>query len=162
METEDRLFLSLSGRGAELWNAPEPIFGANVEGAFPDSTDDLKEAARCLALERGTAAIFHLMRATEGAVKVLGAKLGATVLNANGEALPWGVLVSNIKPKIDALAKGQDQDAWYAVHALLHSVNRAFRTKTAHPASGLYTEEQARDAFAATKAFLQEMAERVV
>ena len=134
--------------------------GEKVEATFVDAIYDLGEAGKCLALERSTAAVFHLMRAMETSIRIIGEKLNATVANEHGETLPRGILVANIKPKIEALPKGPMQDEWFKLHALLHSVNRAFRTKTAHPASK-YTQEEAENALSATKAFMQEMTERL-
>lgn len=158
-EATTKWLIGLGARGHSFWAPLTPPFGSEVESAFPTSAYDIEEAGKCLAVGRSTAAVFHLMRAMEAAVRVLGVKLNATVVDANGDGLPWGVIVANIKPKIDALPKGADQDEWYKIHALLHSVNRAFRTKTAHPIDK-YTEEEAENAFNATKAFLQEMVER--
>jgi hypothetical protein len=45
-------------------NAPH-IFGESVANAFPNSSYDIAEAGICLALARGTAAVFHLMRVLE-------------------------------------------------------------------------------------------------
>ena len=97
----------------------------------------------------------------EIAVRVVGEKLAATVSNEHGETLPWGIIVANVKPKIDAMPRGPKQDEWYKVHALLHSVNRSFRTKTAHPAHK-YDAEEAENVFNATKAFMQELAGKVL
>jgi hypothetical protein len=145
---------------ANVRHFEQSLMGEKVEAAFVDAIYDLAEAGKCLALERSTAAVFHLMRAMETAVRILGQKLQATVVNEHGETLAWGILVANIKPKIEALPRGPKQDEWLKLHALLHSVNRAFRTKTAHPAQK-YTQEEAENASNATKAFMQEMAERL-
>ncbi|MDX1292671.1 MAG: hypothetical protein R3265_07675 [Hyphomonas sp.] len=137
-----------------------PTFGLDVERKFPDATDDIVEAGKCLALRRNTACVFHLMRAMEVMIAALATKLNATVRNENGEQLPWGILVSNIKKPIESMPKGPKQDEWLGAHAMLHSVNRAFRTKTAHPANS-YTDEQAEIAFQSVKAFSLELADLV-
>jgi hypothetical protein len=150
------IVLRLSQR--DLYEQRDPLFGSEVAERFPPSAAfEIEEAGKCLALERSTAAVFHLMRAMEIGVRVLGEKLVATVLNKHGETLPWAIILSNMKPKIEAMPRGAQQDEWFKLHALLHSVNRAFRTKTAHPAQK-YTQEEAENAFGATKAFMQEMA----
>ncbi|WP_128080005.1 hypothetical protein [Roseicella frigidaeris] len=133
------------------------LFGEEVEIKFLDAIEEISEAGKCLAFGRYTASVFHLMRAMEIAVVEAGRKISATVQDKNGETLAWGLIVANIKPKIDALPKGQVQDEWYKLHALLHSVNRAYRTKTAHPKKS-YNQEEAEDAFNATKVFMQHLA----
>jgi hypothetical protein len=144
-------------RSYEPGEVPASLFGEAVELKFPDAQDDILEASRCLALRRNTACVFHLMRAMESTVSVLAQKTQATLTNCHGETLAWGVLVGNLKSKIEAMPKGQNQDDWLAAHSMLHSVNRAFRTKTAHPEK-TYTDEQAESAFQAVKAFMQELA----
>tara|TARA_R110001599_G_scaffold8704_1_gene42666 strand:- start:95 stop:883 length:789 start_codon:yes stop_codon:yes gene_type:complete len=136
---------------------PKPPFGVEVECNFPDAIDDIAEAGKCLALRRNTACVFHLMRAMETTVAALVQHTGATLTDQKGETLPWGILVANLKSKIEAMAKGKQQDDWLAAHSMLHSVNRAFRTKTAHPEK-TYSDEQAENAFQAVKSFMQELA----
>jgi hypothetical protein len=149
--------LAIDPKYIRLYEQNNSVIGDDVGSAFPDAAYDLSEGGKCLALGRSTATIFHLMRAMEIAVRVAGEKLGATVSNVHGDILPWGILVSNIKPKIESLQKGKIQDEWLKIHSLLHSVNRAFRTKSAHPGQ-TYTQEEAENAFNATKSFMQEMA----
>ena len=156
-----RLVLIVSSGNQQFYKPDKPLFGDSVQATFLDAAYDISEAGKCLALERSTAAVFHLMRAMEVAVKVVGQKLRATVSKENGETIAWGVIVGNIKPKIEVMPKGQEQDEWFKIHALLHSVNRAFRTKTAHPVHK-YTQGEARDAFNATKAFMQELAAKCI
>ena len=148
---------------ADLLNSTEPStmqrppFGLEVEQRFPDAIDDIAEAGKCLALRRNTACVFHLMRAMETTLEALAQHTDATVIDQNGETLPWGKLVANLKHKIEAMPKGKKQDDWLAAHSMLHSVNRAFRTKTAHPGK-TYSDEQAENAYQAVKSFLQELA----
>jgi hypothetical protein len=84
-EMKRRTLLIMASKHRQLYAQPEPLFGEKVFDKFTDSADDIAEAGKCLALERPTAAVFHLMRAMEAAVKVLGQKLDATVSDANGE-----------------------------------------------------------------------------
>ena len=131
-------------------------FGASFEERFPNAIADSDDAAKALALGLYTACIFHLMRAMESTLDVLGDELGVKVKSDNGEQLPWGVILSNLKDKIDTLEKGIYKDNWYKVHALLHSVNRGFRTKTAHPGMR-YTEEEAQNTMNAVKGYMAEL-----
>ncbi len=75
-ELEDRLFLNVPIGQAELYLQPEPLFGARVMTTFPRMTEDISEAAKCLALDRPTASVFHLMRVVELAVQRFGDELG--------------------------------------------------------------------------------------
>lgn len=157
-ELSQRFIFCLEGQEGSLYAQDHGLFGDHVDTAFPDAIEDISEAGKCLALQRSTAAVFHLMRAMESAVAALAEKLDAVIINKNGETLPWGVLVSNIKEKIDLLDNGAVKDDWYALHALLHSANRAFRTKTAHPKK-TYSEAEALTVYHATKSFMVQMSE---
>jgi hypothetical protein len=156
-EMEGVTLYAIDPRYADLIASSDPPFGEAVYESFPDTASDVNEAAMCLGLLRGSAAVFHLMRALEGALVAAGAKLEATLINKNGEGLPWGVVLSNLKGKIDAMPEGEEKDEWCQAHALLHSVNRAWRTKTMHPKE-TYTAEEADEAYNATKAFMKHLA----
>jgi hypothetical protein len=158
-ELEARTVLMLSPSDAALYGRTTPPFGNEVADQFPDTIEDISEARMCLALGRYTACVFHLMRALERAAQVVADKIGATVVDEHGRHLAWGVIAENMKPKIDAMTKGSDdQIRWYRVQQSLVAVNRAWRVPTNHPKQ-TYTEEEARNVFAATGAFMQELAE---
>lgn len=57
----------------------EQGFGAKVDGVFNDNflRKDIAEAGKCLALDRNTAAVFHLMRVAEVGLRALARKLRA-------------------------------------------------------------------------------------
>lgn len=146
VETKDRSFFDL----------PQPIFGGSLDDD-PDSLEDAVEAGKCIALGRYTASVFHLMRLLERFVRALADRIGATVKDTNGQFLAWGQLLSNIRGGIDKMQKGQSREHWSQAHALLVSVNIAWRTTTMHPKQ-TYTEEHARDIFNATRAFVRYLA----
>ena len=50
-------------------------FGDEVANAFPNLIEDIDEAAKCLALSRYTACMFHLMRVMESSIHRLAKKL---------------------------------------------------------------------------------------
>lgn len=160
IELGQRFFIKLRGANKELYDQEYGLFGDEVDDAFPEAIADISEAGKCLALERWTATVFHLMRAMEVGVATLADKLQATVLNKHGETLPWGILNGNIGDKITLMPDGSEKDDWQVMHTLLHSANRAYRTKTAHPKK-TYDEKEALAAYHATKSFMQAMAERI-
>jgi hypothetical protein len=150
-------FLSLSPKALEIYEPKVPLMGDEVSRVFVDAAYDIAEAGKCLALDRSTAAVFHAMRAMEIAVGVFGINFGVTVSSSNGEPLAWGVVVANIKDKIDVMPSGPRKDELLKISTMLYHVNRAFRTKTAHP-SQIYTQEEAENIFNACKAFMHELA----
>jgi hypothetical protein len=142
-----------------LFKGDDPHFGQEVFRAFPSANDDISEAAKCLALGRGTACIFHIMRALEVAVQVIADKIKAPIVDEHGKGLPWGVIAQNMKPIIDKMLNGsEEQIKWYRVQAHLVVVNRAWRVPTAHPKQKIYNTEEAEAVFNATKTFMQELA----
>ena len=151
-ELEGRIFLSISLRDVELYQQPEPTFGREVEDKFPSSVEDISEAAKCLALDRNTACVFHLMRAMERALKVLGLKLGLQNVD-----IEWGPLLGAIDDKIKAMPTGAHKDKWSGCRANLYHVKQAWRNPTMHPKE-TYTNTQARDVLNAVRAFMQQLA----
>ena len=69
----DELSLStvfvISADKVRYFQTNDPLFGAEVDGKFPSAAFEIAEAGKCLALERSTAAVFHLMRALEVAIE---------------------------------------------------------------------------------------------
>jgi hypothetical protein len=152
-----RCCIVLSPREGALFEQIGPIFGSAVEAAFPLASEDISEAAKCMGLGRYTAAIFHLMRAMELTVIRLGVKLNVAVVDANNLGLDWGKILGNVKIPIEKMPKGIQKDGWAEAFSLLVHVKTAWRNPTMHPKQ-TYTEEQARDIFAATRAFMRSLA----
>ncbi len=148
-ELDDRVLLGLTQFEAAFCVEPEKLFGEKICEKF--GSEDLEEAALCLSLGRNTACVFHLMRAMECSVKVLGSKL--CIDNVDKE---WGKILSDISSKIQAMPKGEARDRWSECHANLYHVKQAWRNKTMHP-KRTYTDEQAHDVLKAVKAFLAQL-----
>jgi len=55
--------------------AAKLLFGDDVAKKFPSASVDIEEAGKCLALDRGTATVFHLMRAMEVGLRALAKSL---------------------------------------------------------------------------------------
>jgi hypothetical protein len=161
-----RLYFQMAHEDAELMRDDVAHFGAEVEKIFGPASEDIAEAAACLALGRTTACVFHLMRAMEGAVLAMAKRLRAKRLNRNGQMKAWGALLSEIDKKIAAMKPSPKKDEWHQARVLLEAVNRAWRVKVAHPGSDLrpketYTQGQARVCFDSTKAFMNYLADLI-
>jgi hypothetical protein len=153
-----RIYFQIASENAKLLAMDADHFGPEVRKAFGDTVEDIAEAASCLALERPTACVFHLMRALEVAATVIADKIGAAVTDEHGRGLAWGVIAANMKARIDQMPRGSNEQVkWYRTQALLEVVNRAWRVPTAHPKK-TYTLEEAKRVFEATKAFMEELA----
>jgi hypothetical protein len=148
----------VNSRFTSYLEAPDPIFGESVVRAFPDAAAEITEAAKCLALRRNKAVVFHLMLAMEEAVRVLAAKKSATVKDGNGRWLPWLIIANNIDMQvIKSMAEGPEKVAWHNANSMLKSVGHAWRNPTDHPGAS-YSEEDAEAIFDAVKGFMKKLA----
>jgi hypothetical protein len=141
------------------------IFGKAVAEAFPSAMQDISESGICLALDRGTACVFHLMRVLEIGLTVLGIKFGVSLAHTN-----WAPAIDQIESKIremhkDSAWKGlpdcKQQQEFYAQAASHFGILKdSWRNYTMH-VRGFYTEEQAERIFENIKGFMQKLAERL-
>lgn len=158
-EARAKLFLGLGAKGVALWSPVAPPFGNEADAAFPSSRDDIYEAAKCLAVERGTACVMHLMRATEGPLKAL-----ATHLNV-GRQNDWGSYIREITKELNARMKAAGKhtadEIFYAEACeAFERVKRAWRNKSMH-LDHTYTESRAREIYEATRDFMAFLAPRI-
>jgi hypothetical protein len=141
------------------------VFGKDVGDAFPSATRDVTESGVCLALGRGSACVFHLMRVLEIGLTALGAKFGVSLAHTN-----WSPAIDEIESKIremhkdpawKALSDCKQQQEFYAQAASHFGILKdAWRNYTMH-VRGFYTEEQAERVFENVKGFMQKLAERL-
>ena len=149
---------ALSETDADYFEGKQPLFGPDVDTAFPGTaTEDIAEAGKCLALGRGTATVFHLSRVMESAVRALGAKLGVKVIDKNNIDLEWGTIIANMNTHINGMPPGAAKNEWAEATAFLLHVKTAWRNPTMHPKQ-TYTPEEARNIFAAMNAFMRHLA----
>lgn len=153
--TKSRTSLVLSPKASRLYTTEAP-FGQDVFLKFSDAARDLNEASKCLALERNTGAVFHLMLAMERVLRRMAAAIDATLFNKKGAFEKWSVLVGNMKAAIPALPVDK-QDAWTEAHNLLWGVGKVWRNETMHPADA-YTEAEAREIYEAVRVFMARLA----
>jgi hypothetical protein len=89
------------------------LFGEAVNKAFPSAAPEIKDAGNCLAAELDTAAVFHLMRATEYGLRALARHLKVKVKHPL-EYAEWGVIAGGIEKRLTALKakpRGPKKDA---------------------------------------------------
>ncbi len=151
-QMSSKIILVLQTKHSHYMAEDISFFGHDVEDAFPAASEDIAEAAKCLALQRYTAVVFHLMRAMESAIQKLAGHLGVSCAEK-----VWGHLLSDISKAIEKMPKGPKRDAWSQNHALLYHVKQAWRNDTMHP-KATYTEDQAESVFAAVKSFMDHLA----
>jgi hypothetical protein len=152
-ELGQRLFLNVPSEQAPLYLQLEPPFGNRVAMEFPQMTEDISEAAKCLSLDRATASIFHLMRVMELAVHRFGDVLGVTFVREKN----WQVILDQINAAIRKLDQKDAKTKAYAQAAShLYNVKVAWRNEVMHPKQ-TYTFEEARAVFENARIFIGDL-----
>lgn len=164
-ELERRIVLIVDQRKQEFFKgAPLEI---DVREAFPKAAVEMNEAARCIATDRHTASVFHMMRAMEICVQRFGKKLHVpmSIVTKNDKLRDqaWGDITNQIKHKINKRrqkTKSQKQQVvmFLAVLSKLDDVREAWRNPTMHPGEKSYNGLEAEDIFIRTCSFLRELA----
>lgn len=153
-EASTRNFLSVPALMVRFYEPSEPLFGAAVEAKFPNMSEDIAEAGKCLALERSTAAVFHLMRIMELAVRKLGDELGITLVDEKN----WQNILDEVNKAIKCLDhKLQRTKDLAGASSHLYAVKVAWRNEVMHPKQ-TYTPEQALAIFESARVFVAELA----
>jgi hypothetical protein len=153
-ELGDRILFSIDAENAKLLEESEPLFGPRVALRLPSTAEDISEAAQCLALNRPTVCVFHLMRVMETGVQILGNRLGVK-LTADKN---W----QNILDEANKAIKGLNQKdaitkAYAGISSNLYNVKLAWRNEVMHP-NQTYTPDEAKNVFHAVRNFTQDLA----
>lgn len=152
-QMQSRLVVVMDTPNAKFVTEKLPPFGNEVDDAFPKAAEEISEAAKCLAFQRNTACVFHLMRAMERAV----ARLAEAIGTGKPTEKEWGKILADIGQAIEAMPKGERRDQWSESHSHLYHVKQAWRNDTMHP-KRTYTDEQAQNVFNAVRSFMQHLA----
>jgi|ERR1035441_1110734 hypothetical protein len=154
--------LRISTEKVKYYDNQEP-FGPVVSSSFPSAVFDSIEACRCLAVNRSTACVFHLMRVLESGLRVLGARFGIPCDHTN-----WHNIIEGIEKSVRNMAADparptdwKDQQEFFsqaAAHFMV--IKNAWRNYTAH-ARGKYTDEEAETLLFNVKGFMQTLATRL-
>jgi hypothetical protein len=158
-ELDGRVFLMLSSEGIPYYQQKDPPFGAAVFDAFPSANEDISEASKCLALDRGTACVMHLMRAAEVGLTALAAAVNVTKQN------DWGSYLREIEKALVASAKAsgarsKDEQFYSEAATSIDHLKRAWRNATMH-VDRSYSVERAREIFQAIGSFMRHLAMKI-
>lgn len=158
LELEERTFYGPL-RHLEKYYDDQQLFGPEVFNAFPSANDDIYEAGACLALERGTACVMHLMRVLESGLLALAQTLGV------GSQNDWGKYLHEIGKELDrrqkaAGARSADEQFYAEVAVHLGSVRVAQRNPTMHVDKS-YSVERAEEILIAVRSFMKHLATRI-
>jgi hypothetical protein len=163
-EMEAAVYLSLLPSEAWLYDNPDP-FGGNVTAAFPSTRYDIEEAAKCIALERGTAAVFHLMRVMEVGLRQLAVSLNAPTLdparNPSWDSILRKCRLELEKPLKDRAREWQAHEQFFSeATAHLMAVKDAWRNPTMH-VDAVYDGERAMKVWSSVRVLMAHLAERL-
>lgn len=154
-----QIFLYVSGVQADLLRKPTAGW-EDVITKLPDLKSEIEEATKCLAFQRATATVFHLMRVMEIGLQRLGRKLGLP--KSTLEERNWQNILNDVNAKIAALPgktpsqKSRRQElAQLSAHLL--AVKLAWRNPTMHPRNR-YTEEEAKEIYNHSRLFMSTLA----
>ena len=160
-----RTFLALTPSEGKIFLEGHRRFGKAVTDNLPSAIFDLDESSKCRALGRHTAGVFHLMRALEIGLRVLGTTLNDPGLdpmkNPSWERI-LGRCDNELKKPHNKRSVEWQQDSQFFSEATanLRAVKDAWRNPTVH-VEKTYTEEEALGVYRATKTFLRHLATKL-
>lgn len=136
------------------------LFGPEVEQVFANAVTDIEEAGKCLAYNRNTAAVFHMMRTMEEGLRLIGTRLNEIGVPVSMANPTWETILRPID-KETARNFADKTDDWKRnehyfseMGALLRGVKIAWRNETMHVAK-VYNEEVTADIFGAVRTFMR-------
>ncbi|KPB01668.1 hypothetical protein [Ahrensia marina] len=139
--------------------------GSHVEGfpaAFPKASLEIEEAAKCLALNRYTAAVFHSMRALESGIKAFSLLLEIPDPTKPAEK-NWGVMLRKITESLEEKwpkkhrLNGTLGAKYENIYATLDAVKNPWRNATMH-VENTYSPHEALHITRCVAIFLVELA----
>lgn len=98
VELTSSWFLMISADRRDYYEQPHPPFGDVVTGVFPEASQDIAAASRCLSLDEWTACVFHLMRVLEHGLRWMAINIGLPEEATKHEN--WKNVVDQIEKKI--------------------------------------------------------------
>jgi hypothetical protein len=161
-----KIVIALQPNEAGYFAPKVPLFGQEYANKFKkQGAFELDEAAKCMALSRPTAAVFHLMRILEIGITAI-----SSCLNIPDPVRPternWAIILKKIKEdgkkKWPTAADRMAGDGllFEALHASLDAVKNPWRNETMH-VSGKYTDDEAKHIFVAVEGFMKKLSARM-
>lgn len=145
----------------------ERLFGDDV-WEIREARYDIREAGNCIAIESGTAAVFHLMRVAEHGLRKI-AKRVDVKLSDKGKPQPiefgdWNEVINGVKKQIAAarqLSRGPDKEKrlnFYSDASDQCEYMKDIWRNTISHARGKYNTQEALGVFQRVEHFMQRLA----
>ncbi len=161
-EIESRALFIIKSEDRQLFEEKLP-FGDEVYAHFTSASFEIQEAAKCLALDRNTACVLHLMRALDVALGALAKDLKIPFKHEN-----WEKIINQIRPKIQEMERRQRKPKnWRELRQFYSEVGDNFRSlKDAYRNYAMhgkktYGREEAKDIFHSVRIFMTTLAKRL-
>lgn len=167
IEISQKHFFRMTESEKALFHPPKdrPLFGAEVRENFSSALYEIDEAAKCLALERFTAAVFHLMRALEKTLIAIRRCLGLPDAT-NFRERNWGSILQSLRQEVERRNRAsswdrqEDQQFFSDIIGSIAAVKLAWRDPTMH-VENKYLPDEARQIFEAVRMLMQKVASRM-
>ena len=155
LELDGRKFYGPLRKYERYYEEPK-LFGDEVFMNFPSANEDIAEAGTCLALERPTATVMHMMRVVEAGLIVLAKAVGVTKQN------DWGAYLREIEKALGASVKASgarspDEQFYAEAATTFDNMRRAWRNPTMH-SDRSYTLERAEEILQSVRSFMRHLA----
>lgn len=133
--TQTKMF-SLNAEESKFLEAADDLVGhVGFSSAFPRTSFEVEEAAKCLALGRYTASVFHAMRMLELGIRALAKRLSIPDPTKPAEK-NWSNILRIVKEKIDEQyprpMPGSEGALFEELYANLEAVRNPWRNATMH------------------------------
>ncbi len=166
IELRARIFLEMPTDKQKFYSSGSALFGGeDVANKFPSAAFEIDEAGKCIALDRHTACVFHLMRIMELGIRAMASCLGIPDPVKPAER-NWGIILRKIRD--DGIQKkwptaadrmAGDGAVLESLQASLDAVKSPWRDTTMH-VEKKYTGEEAQHIFDAVRGFMMNLASR--
>ncbi len=136
------------------------LFGERFKVNFPLANSEITEAGNCLAFDRFTSCVFHLVRSLEIALKVVFQNLGLPPLSSAG-ARNWNGLLKQIKEKLDRDRSIADHSFYDAAYVFLAAAKNPMRNATMHVDVTYPDEGSVRPVWLGVESFMRHLATKL-
>lgn len=157
-ESDTKIAMTIPTERGKYFEPKKPLFGQPIADRFPEASEDIVDAGRCLAFGQGTATVMHLMRVLEVGLKALADALGIPY------ATSWESYLGQIQKQIAAkhatkTRKWIKSEKFFRdVSGDLMTIKQAWRNPTMHVDRKFYPDE-AEVIFGAARTLMQTLAE---
>lgn len=171
-QLQERKFFYVKPERVRFYEQPLEDWGP-APAEFPKVCLDIDEAGKCLAFERGTACVFHLMRVAEVGLRRLARQLHVKLQDRKGKVTPideaqWQLILAALNKKLDALRnapkkrKGRAAQlaAYTEIKESLQSFKDAWRNDLSHGRES-FSVPRAQEILGHVKALMRRLAEEV-